>query len=195
MSPVARYETKKRNIWKYWNIYSRNQSYIQVCCINLQKLLFWGIWVINNSNVNFIKSNMPWIPVELYQFHTYLAYLIEFGGDLSIRLSINVSKIQDLRQLVDYLGVNDSTKNKNQEAMGVWWFLLWEVCQEHSEFWAFRVWKVKSGMRCCLLVNVIQNSICFYWILTYIEIQNIAKFWLVAWNSMCGELSNTWSLL
>jgi hypothetical protein len=51
-----------------------------------------GILVIDDNNINCIKSSMPRIPVELHKFHTYLAYLMEFGYDLSIRPSVNVSE-------------------------------------------------------------------------------------------------------
>jgi len=58
----------------------------------LPKTTRGGILVVDNNDINCIKSNMPWIPVELHKFHTYLAYLMEFGYDLSIRPSVNVSE-------------------------------------------------------------------------------------------------------
>ncbi len=51
-----------------------------------------GILLMDNKDINLIKSSMPQIPAELHKFHTYLAYLMEFGYNLSIRLSVNVSK-------------------------------------------------------------------------------------------------------
>ena len=51
-----------------------------------------GILVMDNDDINRIKSSMPRIPVELHKFHTYLAYLMEFGYDLAIRPSVNVSE-------------------------------------------------------------------------------------------------------
>ncbi len=51
-----------------------------------------GILLMDNKDINLIKSSMPQIPVELHKFDTYLAYLMEFGYDLSIRPSVNVSK-------------------------------------------------------------------------------------------------------
>jgi hypothetical protein len=51
-----------------------------------------GILVMDNDDINRIKSSIARIPVELHKFHTYLAYLMEFGYDLSIRPSVNVSE-------------------------------------------------------------------------------------------------------
>ena len=51
-----------------------------------------GILIIYNKETNLIKSSMPQIPVELYKFHTYLAYLMEFRYNISIRPSVNVSE-------------------------------------------------------------------------------------------------------
>ncbi len=47
---------------------------------------------MDNDDINHIKSSMPGIAVELHKFHTYLANLMEFGYDLSIRPSVNVSE-------------------------------------------------------------------------------------------------------
>ena len=51
-----------------------------------------GIMEMDNEDIYRIKSSMPRIPVELHKFHTCLAYLMEFGYDLSIRPSVNVSE-------------------------------------------------------------------------------------------------------
>ena len=51
-----------------------------------------GMLSMVNNDINLIKVSMPQITVELHKFHTYLAYLMEFGYDLLIRPIVNVSK-------------------------------------------------------------------------------------------------------
>jgi hypothetical protein len=50
------------------------------------------ILVMDNNDINHINSSMPQIPVELHKFYTYLAYLMEFGYNLSIRPTVNMSE-------------------------------------------------------------------------------------------------------
>ena len=63
-----------------------------------------GILVMDNNDINCIKSSMPRIPVEVHKFHTYLAYLMEFWYNLSIRPSVNVSESPGFETIAGLFG-------------------------------------------------------------------------------------------
>ena len=50
-----------------------------------------GFLVLGDDDVSNIKSSTKNQPQNIEKFHAYLAYLIEFGYDLAIQPSMNVS--------------------------------------------------------------------------------------------------------
>ncbi len=59
-----------------------------------------GILVLGDDDVSNFNSSMKNQPWNIEKFHAYLAYLFEFGFDLAIQPSMNVSSSHGFESFV-----------------------------------------------------------------------------------------------
>lgn len=59
-----------------------------------------GFLIIDSNDIAQIDSSQKRITVKLHKYHAYIAYLLEFGYDLAIRPSLNVSQNPGFESLI-----------------------------------------------------------------------------------------------
>ncbi|KAL7502803.1 hypothetical protein ACHAXN_000711 [Cyclotella atomus] len=63
-----------------------------------------GFMIMNERDVNNIRSSMKHVPRDLTKFHEFLSYLMELGYDLAINTRDNVSSNPGFESFVGLFG-------------------------------------------------------------------------------------------